>query len=165
VLRAASRELGAVRSASQSGGWTSELAGRAAGAIRLAGAVALSRPVSHSEVGRDTPPTEGQVVAAPGFGLLRGRKTVMSASVTPDTTALHGASASAAELWRPLSQTLRAFSAARYSRDAGVDGTALDVALAEGQHAISRLRFAVWRRFGRPRRHTETASARQTWAR
>ena len=100
VLRAASRELGAVRAASQSGGWNSDLAGRAAAALRLAGAVALARPVSHKEVDRDTAPTEGQVVAAPGLGLLRGRKTVLSASVTPDTTVLNGGSASAAESWR-----------------------------------------------------------------
>jgi hypothetical protein len=184
VLRAASRELGAVRAASQSGGWNSDLAGRAAAALRLAGAVALSRPVSHKQVDRHAPLTEGQVVAAPGLGLLRGRKTVLSASVTPATTVLNGRSASATESWQHLSQTLLAFSAARYSRpsthsagsasgradqgegrDAGIDGTALDAALAEGQHAITRLRFAEWRRFGRPSRLAETATARQTWAR
>ena len=61
------------RSESQSGGWNGELAGRAAAALRLAGAVALSRPVSQKEVDRDTPPTEGQVAAALGLGSLRGK--------------------------------------------------------------------------------------------
>ena len=117
VLRAASRELGAVQSASQSGGWSGDLAGRAAAALRLAGAVALSRPVSHKEVDRDTPPSEGQIAAAPGLGSLRGRRTVLSASVTPDTTALNGKSASASESWRSLSQPLGVFTAVRYSRD------------------------------------------------
>jgi hypothetical protein len=168
VLRAASRELGAVQAASTSGGWNSDLAGRAAAALRLAGAVALSRPVTHKEVDRDAVPSEGQVAAAPAFGMLRAKRTVLSASVTPDTTSINGRSASASESWRTLSQTLRAFTAVRYSRDGGegtVDSTALDAALAEGQDAVKRLRFAQWRQFGRPRRHAEAAAARQTWAR
>ena len=169
VLRAASRELGAVKTASQNGGWNSDLAGRAAAALRLAGAVALSRPVTHQEVDRHAVPSEGQVAAGPGLGLLRGKRTVLSASVTSDTTALNGRSASTPESWGALSQALRAFTAVRYSRTEGregdVDGTALDAVLAEGQDAVKRLRFAQWRRFGRSRRHTEAAATRQTWAR
>jgi hypothetical protein len=165
VLRAASRELGAVQAASQNGGWNSELAGRAAAAVRLAGAVALSRPVSHQEIDRDTAPTEGQVLAAPGLATLRGKRIVLSASVTPDTTARNGKGTSASDAWRSLSQTLGIFSAARYSRNGGVDGTALDAALAEGRDAVKRLRLTQWRRIRRPRRHTETTTARQTWAR
>jgi hypothetical protein len=165
VVRAASRELGAVQSASQNGGWNGDLAGRAAAALRLAGAVALSRPVSHKEVARATPPTEGQVVAAPGFSALRGRKVVLSASVTPDSTPLNGTSASAAELFRALSQPLAVFTAARYSRDGGIDNTALDAALSEGRDVVRRLRRSQWRRFGRSKRHADTTTARQTWAR
>ena len=86
VLRAALRELRAVQSASQSSGWNGDLAGRAAAALRLAGAVALSRPVGHKEVDRATAPTEGQVAAVPGLNALRGKKVVLSASVTPDST-------------------------------------------------------------------------------
>ena len=165
VLRAAAHELSAVQAASQSGGWSGDLAGRAAAALRLAGAVALARPVSQREVGRDVTVSEGQVMAGSGFGALRRRKTVLSASVTPDATALNGNQGSAAESWRTLSQTIRAFTAARYSRDAAVDGTSLDAALAEGQDALKRLRLTQWRRFGRSARHAETAAARQTWAR
>jgi hypothetical protein len=165
VLRAASRELTAVQAASQSGGWNSDLAGRAAAALRLAGAVALSRPVSHKQVDRETPPSEGQVAAAPGLDILRGRRTVLSASVTPGTTALNGSPASASESWRSLSQTLGVFSAVRYSRDSGIDGTALDTALADGRDAVRRLRLTGWRRFGRSRRHGATTTARPTWAR
>jgi hypothetical protein len=165
VLRAASRELGAVQSASQQGGWNGELAGRAAAALRLAGAVALSRPVGHLEIDRGTTPSEGQVLTAPTLATLRGKRTVLSASVTPDTIALNGKSASTSESWQSLSAALRVFSAARYSRNGGVDGTALDAALAEGRDAIKRLRLTEWRRIGRRRRHVETATARQTWAR
>jgi hypothetical protein len=165
VLRAASRELGVVQSASQNGGWNTDLIGRAAAALRLAGAVALSRPVSSKQVDRDTPPTEGQVAAPAGLETLRGKRTVLSASVTPDTVAANGNAAPAADAWRPLSQTLRTFTAARYARDGGIDGTALDAALAEGRDAVRRLRLTQWKRIGRSRRHTETTAARQTWAR
>jgi hypothetical protein len=165
VLRAASRELGAVQSESQREGWNSDLAGRAAAALRLAGAVVLSRPVTHKEVNRDTPPSEGQVAAAPGIGTWRGRRTVLSASVTPDTIARNGQSASASESWRSISQALGVFTSGRYSRDGSVDGTALDVALSDARDAVRRLHLAQWRRFGRHVRHTETTTARQTWAR
>jgi hypothetical protein len=165
VLGAALRELGVVQSESQSGGWNSDLAGRAASALRLAGAVALSRPVSHKDVDRDTPPSEGQVPVAPGLGVLRGRRTVLSASVTPDTTALNGTSTSALESWRSLSQTLGVFTAARYSRGGSVDGTALDAALSDARDGVRRLRLTQWRRFGRSRRHAEITAARQTWVR
>lgn len=165
VLRAASRELGAVQSESQNGGWNGDLAGRAAAAVRLAGAVALSRPVSQNEVDRGIPLTEGQIAAAPDLRSLRGRRMVLSASITPNTLALNGGSASASESWRSLSKTLAAFTAVRYSRDGGVDGTALDSALSDARDAVRRLRFTQWRRFGRSRRHAEATTARQTWAR
>jgi hypothetical protein len=165
VLRAASRELGSVQAESQNGGWNGELAGRAAAALRLAGAVALSRPVSYKEVERGTMPTEGQVAAAPGLDTLRRRSMVLSASVTPDTTALNGKSASASESWRSLSEALGVFSAVRYSRDGGVDATALDAALSNGRDSVRRLRLTQWRRFRRSRRRAETTTARQTWAR
>jgi hypothetical protein len=165
VVRAASRELRAVQSASQSGGWNGDLAGRAAAALRLAGAVALSRPVGYKEVDRATTPTEGQVEAAPGLGALRGKKMMLSASVTPDTAPLNGNTASSAELWRALSHPLAVFTAARYSRDGGIDGTALDAALSEGRDAVGRVRRSQWRRFGRTTRHVDPATVRQTWAR
>jgi hypothetical protein len=165
ALRAASRKLNAVRAASQNDGWNADLAGRATAAVRLAGAVALSRPIGHRDVVRDTPPGEGQVLAAPWLGVFGGRRTALSAAVTPDSTALNGSLPSAMAAWRPLKETLRAFSTARYSRGGSLDGTALDAALAEGQDAVRRLRMAQWRRFGRPARHAEAATARQTWAR
>jgi hypothetical protein len=78
---------------------------------------------------------------------------------------VNGTSASAAELFRALSQPLALFTAARYSRDGGIDTTALDAALSEGRDVVRRLRRSQWRRFGRMKRHADTASVRQTWAR
>jgi len=165
VLRAASRELGAVRAASQRDGWSSDLAGRAASALRLSGAVALSRPVFQKEVGRDVQPTEGQVPVAFGLRSLKGRKMLLSSAVTPATVAGNGKAAASSPVWDSLSQTIGVFSSARYSRRGEVDGTALDVALADGQDAVRRLRLSQWRRLGRSRRRAESETIRQAWAR
>jgi hypothetical protein len=164
VLGASLREIGTVRSQSQRDGWNSELAGRAAAAVRLAGAVALSRPVSQKEVDRNTPPSEGQIVAPPGLAMLRGKKMMLSAAVTPDRAGSNGNSG-ASELWRSLSQSLGAFTSARYARNGTHDGTALDAALAESQDAIKRLRVRQLLRFGRSKRHAEAGGAIRTWAR
>jgi hypothetical protein len=161
VLRAASRELGAIRSASQSEGWTSELAGRAAAAARLAGAVALSRPVTQKDVARDASPGEGQVAAASLLPALRGTRMVLSAAVTPASVSVNGRRS---EAWSSLSQALQAFTAARYSRN-GIDGTALDSALADVQDAVRKLRLSHWLRFGRARHAREAEPARQSWVR
>jgi hypothetical protein len=150
-----------VRAASQRDGWNSELAGRAAAALRLAGAVALSRPVGQKEVERNVHATEGQVASAPS---LR-KKMMLSAAVTPG--ALNG-KPSASPAWESVSQSLGIFSAARYgrsSKNGDVDATALDAALADAQDAVRRLRFSQWRRFGRSRRATQSETTRPLWER
>jgi hypothetical protein len=181
VLRAASRELDTVQTARQREGWNSELAGRAAAAMRLAGAVALMRPVRQAEVDRGVQPGEGQVPTAPGLRTLRGKKLLLSAAVT--TASENGNAASESPVWDSLRQPLGVFTHARYSRESsgspisgsgrpesanghdGIDATALDSALADGQDAIRRLRVSLWRRFPRARRHPETEMARPTWVR
>jgi hypothetical protein len=178
VLRAASRELDAVHTESQREGWNSELAGRAAAAMRLAGAVALLRPVRQNEVGRHVPPGEGQVPTAPGLRTLKGKKLLLSAAIT--TASANGNAASESPVWDSLRQTLGVFTQARYSRPSavsgserpkpaegrdGIDATALDSALADGQDAIRRLRVSLWRRLGRARRQPQTEMARPTWVR
>jgi hypothetical protein len=185
VLRAAIRELATVRTETSRAGWTGELAGRAAAAVRLAGAVALSRPVSHKEVDRQASPSEGQVAAPAGVATLRGKATMLSAAVTPETLASNGHAGSvaaeghSAELRRSLGQALAVFTAARYARpsagsgrpesvegrDGGLDQTALDSALAQSEDAVKRLRVRQVLRFGRRKPHAETAGVRPTWAR
>jgi hypothetical protein len=164
ALGAAARELAAVRSASQREGWTSELAGRAAAALRLAGAVALSRPIGEKEVNRGDEAREGQVAVPFGLRTLKGKKLLLSAAVTPGTGSGNGNSGKPSQLWTPISQSLAAFSAAHYSAN-GLDSTALDVALAEGQDAVRRLRLSQLVRFGRSRRRSAMETARPTWAR
>jgi len=71
--------------------------------------------------------------------------------VTANTAGRNGTSARARALWEGISQPLAIFTAARYSRNGQVDGTALDHALAEGQDVVKRLRLYQWQRIGRRR--------------
>ena len=165
VLRAASGELASVRKASETDGWNGELAGRAAAALRLAGAVALNRHVSQRDVPRETTATEGQVIIGRG---VRRKRMAISSGVTANTAGRNGTSARARALWEGISQPLAIFTAARYSRNGQVDGTALDHALAEGQDVVKRLRLYQWQRIGRrrgPRAGVEEGGHIQTWAR
>ena len=86
---------------------------------------------------------------------------VLSAAVTPESVAMNGRRS---EVWLSLSQALRAFTAARYSRN-GIDGTALDSALADVQDAVKKLRLKQWLRLGRVRHSREAEPTRQSWAR
>lgn len=167
VLRAASKELAAVQGLSQSEGWNSDLAGRAATALRLAGAVALSHSISQTPVGADVKAREGQLVL-PGW-----RKNVMvSAAVTPLTGSLsHNGHAPVQSpqvkaTWDAMSQALGVFSAARYGRNGHFDTTALDSALAEGQDLVKQLRRRYWWPFtgAGPANPTTTGGA-QVWER
>ena len=171
VLRAASRELDAVRAATQRQGWNGELAGRAASALRLAGAVALSREVGQKDVSRDDVADEGQVSASHGFRNFRGRKVMLSAAITPATAATNGTTGAVAH-WQALSEALARFTAARYKRPTAAsagsgdgDGAALDTALADAQDAVRRLRRSQWRRLRRRGSPAESEAARPTWAR
>jgi hypothetical protein len=156
VLRAASRELSAVKSLSQQDGWSGDLAGRAATALRLAGAVALRRPVGEHDAVRGAAAAEGQIATRRGWQ----RKTiVLSSAVT--AAARNGASS---PIWDGISQTLGTFSSFRYSRAGVADGTALDAALAEGQDLVRRLWRRQLVRMGKQRPHA-SEHTKPTWAR
>ena len=162
VLRAASRELAAVKSLSQQDGWTGDLAGRAATALRLAGAVALRKPVGEHDAVRGTEAAEGQIATKRGW---RGKTIVLSSAVTAATR--NGAPS---PMWEGISQSLGTFSALRYSRpstgsgQAGINATALDAALAEAQDQVRKLRLrrlvSIGKRPPRAAEHTKP-----TWAR
>jgi hypothetical protein len=147
ALRAAARELSGVRKASEQGGWTGDLAGRAAAALRVAGAVAASRPIGQRELAGEGASGEGQIVVRRG---IRRKRIALSSSIT------------SAE---GVSQPLAVFTAARYSRNGSLDGVALDSALAESQDVVRRMRLSQWRRIGRSRRPAAGETTKPTWAR
>ena len=117
ALRAASRELGAVQTASQSRR-LEQRSRRARGVGAAAGGsrrpVAADRPEgsrSRRAAGaRDRLPRRG-------LGRLKGKKTLLSAAVTPGSTASNGKPDSISPAWTALSESLGVFTAARYSRD------------------------------------------------
>ena len=125
LLRACSRTLSDI-GAEARGGWTPALVRRALAALRIAAAVASGRRVSQDFVGNGVPEREGQLAVR--SGLLRPRRAVVSASMTPRTAA-NGA----------LGDALRVFSAARYGRTQEIDGGALDAALEGSSGEVRRL--------------------------
>ncbi len=85
VLGGVGRELSAVRRASEGGGWTPELAGRALAAFRIAGSVALGRAVSQTQARDTASGYDGQLTTRGGF--LYGKKVRVSGSATAEAIA------------------------------------------------------------------------------
>lgn len=148
LLAGCLRTLGDVRDHVSKAGWSPELARRALAALRIAGAVALGRPVTQDAVDRDAVEHEGQVTIRTGW-LRRGR-AALSAPTTSKTIAAHlgnghrpGARTQAS--LQEISGALRVLSAASYGRRDTADGDALDAALEDGTRAVKRLRVgATW---------------------
>jgi hypothetical protein len=127
-------------------GWSPALARRAVAAMRIAGAVALERPVAQDFVGRDIAEREGQVTVRKGF--LRPRRVLLSASVTSKAIASHLSNggeigASTRARLESISDALGVFSAASYGRNGKADAAALDAAVASSKDVIRGLRTSA----------------------
>jgi len=147
VLGGCLRGIGRLKSDVAREGWTPELAGRALTVFRIAGAVALGRPVAQTLVDIDVPGREGQLVLRKG--ILRPRRALVSAPTRANATARPLANANGKgpgprtqAMLEDIRASLHVFNAVRYSRNGHVDTTALDAALDNGATAIRRLRFA-----------------------
>ena len=150
ILGGVGRELSFVQRRSHDG-WTHELAGRALAVFRIAGTVALRRRVSQTVAGARTNAHEGQLLMR--GGLLRGKKVLLSGSVTSDVLAQELAQSSATEpassgrqqCLEDLGTALSRLTVARFGRDDTFDGTALDESLASGFSILRRLKFeSLW---------------------
>lgn len=80
AARRALEALIRVRGAAAANGWTPDAAGRALAALRIASAVALSRPVTQSPLAPGQAPRDGQLRVR--HGLLGRRTAAISSSVT-----------------------------------------------------------------------------------
>ncbi len=80
AARRALEELIRVRGAADGSNWTRDAAGRALAALRIASAVALSRPVTQSAMTGGETPRDGQLRVR--HGLLGRRTAALSSSVT-----------------------------------------------------------------------------------
>ena len=150
LLGACLSALTRVKDDAAQAGWTSELSRRAASALRIAGAVALGRPVSQSIVGPDATERDGQLAVYAGWP--RRRRVLLSAATTSRTITSglsngHGPSASARASLESISEALGVLATAGYGRQTKEDSSALDSALAESTQAVRRIRSStLWPR-------------------
>lgn len=150
LLGACLSALARVKEDASQAGWTSELSRRAASALRIAGAVALGRPVSQSIVGEDATERDGQLAVYAGWP--RRRRVLLSAATTSRTITSglsngHGPSASSRASLESISEALGLLATAGYGRQTKEDSSALDSALAESTQAVRRIRSStLWPR-------------------
>jgi hypothetical protein len=142
VLRGVGRELAAVRRQIQGDGWTRELAGRALAAMRIAGSVALGRPVGQVAAAAGVNGAEGQLVMR--GGLLRGKKALVSGSATADAVARElaagGGNSGHRQALEEIQVALARFTTALFGRDEKIDDTALGESLADSFRVVRRLK-------------------------
>lgn len=152
VLRGCLHGLDRLKSDVSHNGWTPELAGRALTVLRIAGAVALDRPVAQPVVDRHVPGREGQLPLRKG--IWRPKRALVSASVTAEVidSQLAGSNGKGLgprrqAILEEIRNSLRVFGTARYSPNSHLDRAALDTALDKGASAVQRLRMTkLWPR-------------------
>jgi hypothetical protein len=153
VVRGCTKEMARVRSDVAHAGWTPETAARALAVLRIAGAVALSKPVAQATVAKSEIHHAGQLVLRKGW--WRPKRVSVSAPVGAGSMAQRLAAQNGAPLegrartlLEELRDALTAFSAACYGRDIQLDPTTLDQALDQGSAALRQLRwFTLWPRW------------------
>ena len=159
ALRAAGRELAAVRRQREDGGWTPDLAGRALAALRVAGAYAVGRRASlmpaavqssaASPDGLQGAEEAGRLIVRTGWP--RARRVAVSGAITPQSVGRDRirrtgtAGFTGSELYESLEQALAALTAAQYGRNGKLDDSALDQALDTGGQVLKRARLdQIW---------------------
>lgn len=142
ILSAVRAELSAVRRLAQDG-WTGELAGRAFGALRVAGGYASSRRISQTASRAES--HDGQLTVRGGW--LWSKRVLVSSAVTSailgDEAAAEHPSPSRRQRLEALQAALSQLDAVRYGRESGaaLDDAALNESLESGLALIRRLRF------------------------
>lgn len=147
VLSGCLRETSRLRSEVARDGWTPELTGRALAVFRIAGAVALARPLAQALVDMSVSGQEGQLALRKG--LWRPRRALVSAPTTADAIERQLATGNGFEprtqlVLEEVRNSLRVFNAARYGRNGHLDTPNLDAALERGTSALRRLRTMKW---------------------
>ncbi len=141
ILRGVARELSAVRLEREAAGWTEALAGRAAAALRIAGAYALGRRVSQTVAADGANPQDGQLLVRSGHA--RRARVLVSSSVTAEAVtkalATNGSNPRQGEDLEPLQVALRRFTTSRYTRAADLNPDALDESLDSATELLRRL--------------------------
>jgi hypothetical protein len=169
VLGGVGRELSAVRRATDGGGWTPELAGRALAAFRIAGSVALGRAVSQIPARNSANDYDGQLTTRGGF--LYGKKVRVSGAATAEAIAGELATGSGSSGHRQALQQLQTaltrFTTALFGREAKLDDAALTVSLGDAPGIVRQLRLEnIWiAKKIKSMRHTAGALGNRAWSR
>ena len=141
AARSALEELIRARRAAAANGWTRDAAGRALAALRVASAVASSRPVTQSPIAAGEAPRDGQLRVR--HGLLGRRTAAISSAVTAADRRL-AETPTAADLRRAMS-LLTAFRYGRGDETMGpdIEPAALTRAVNAGIGHVEQLRWRV----------------------
>lgn len=144
VLGRCLSEVDRVRAEAARNGWTPALAAQALAPFRIAGAMALSRPVAQRPADGDATAREGQLAVR--HGLLGRRRVLISAAMTGDAIdrvrgATGGARPPDSQVLDAIRDALTGLNALRYGRG-GTDALELDRVLDRGGAAVRRLRAA-----------------------
>jgi hypothetical protein len=142
IVRGCLRALRQVKAEAVRDGWSPALARRSAAVFRIAGAAALGKSLSQTPAKRDAASRDGQILLR--TGLLRPRRTLVSAPTTPETLERHlgtgGASSSRVRVTvQQIHDALQTFSAVAYGRNGQIDAAALDAALEDGMLSVRKL--------------------------
>jgi hypothetical protein len=126
-------------------GWSPELARRAVAALRIAGALAIERPVAQSFADRDTSEREGQIAVRTGW--FKPQRVLISAAVTSKAIAGHLENGrirpGARTRLESLADALGTLSVASYGRNGKPDAGSLDAAIESGRTAVQGLRTSA----------------------
>jgi hypothetical protein len=146
VLRGCLRAIGRLKSEIARDGWTAESAGRAMAVLRVAGAVALGRPVTQKVVDGRAEGQTGQLIVR--CGIFGRKRSLVSAPTTADAITRRFAEGAPVEprvqaTLEDIREALLTFNGAHYGRNGELDTTALDAALERAAGALRGLRFAA----------------------
>ena len=148
VLGSVRRELSSIRSARQAAGWTPDLIGRLATALRIVAGYAMPSPAVQVAAASGSRQHDGSLFVRAGW--TRGRTAAVSSSVTTYRLAQQRAilsSGSAADQSRAaliegLEQGISHVTGMRYGKDDVLNETSLDEAVDAGISATRRLQMA-----------------------
>jgi len=141
VLRACMREADRVQAEVRTTGWTVEIVDRALTVFRIAGALAVGRPVAQEVVRKGAATREGQLVIR--SGRLRPTLVAVSGAATAGVLAAalerqdeNALDARSRIVVQDLADALSVLAAARYRRGDGLPSSELDGALEAGLRAL-----------------------------
>ena len=139
MLRGSLRSLQSVRSEATRNGWSPVLMARAIAALRIAGSLALGRPVAQMHPANGADQRIGQIEVR--SGVLRGKRVLLSAPTTPAAllSGIENGNGTSRATLQPILEALQALSAAVYGRAGEADTIALNTAVDEASTAIRRM--------------------------